>query len=336
MDKVNTMKQLLILTLLLCLIPFASAGEILKGEGTVNIYGCIEDKVWMTPHTDHNYNKTLCHNATVIEGTINIEGTNDYELDYIFTADFNDTLFVTRILTVKQVKTAGGLLEGDVCLRTLSLDGIEIGQYEATAPWWGNVKRNTIHYNVIDEEIRFGDDIIKGSPLAFTQFNYQDQQDYLYTQSSSFSTKYISHTYISRGDEHQGSGVLELGGLTGIFYNVFGDSALTRLPIIGNAVASFGEAMQALLFLPLSIVQFSFNFIFSILTMIANDWWYAVMLMELFCIFPALKYSSYSKIVDVYITKHIVIFTFLWQVIVLNLIRLIVRFAEVIRNMFRI
>lgn len=322
---------------MLCLITTASAGDVLFTNNTISIYGAVDDTVRMGGETN-NYNRTVCFNATVVEGEISIKGAEDYELDYAFVADFNDTLYVTRILTVTQVRTAGGLLAGEVCLRTLALDGIEIGQYEATAPWWGNIKKNTIYYNVIDEEIRFGNEVISKAPLAFTQLNYNDQQDYINSRATGIrasSNHHISHKYISRG-ESEDTGVLELGGLTGAFYNVFGDSALTKIPIIGNAIASFGNAIQSLLFLPLSIVQFSFDFIFSAIMLIANDWWYAVMLMEIFCIFPALKYNSYSKIVDVYISKHITIFTFLWTVVVLNLIKLIVRFAEVIRNMFRI
>lgn len=331
------MKQILVLIALLCFVTPVSAGDVLFNDATISIYGSVDDTVRMGGDTN-NYNRTVCFNATVIEGEISIKGAEDYELDYVFIADFNDTVYVTRILTVTQVQTAGGLLTGEVCTRTLTLDGIEIGQYEASAPWWGNIKRNTIYYNVLDEEIRFGNDVINKAPLAFTQLNYNDQQDYINSRSAGLrasSNQHISHKYISRGEDRD-TGVLELGGLTGAFYNIFGDSALTKIPIVGGAIASFSGAIQSLLFLPLSIVQFSFDFIFSAIMLIANDWWYAVMLMEIFCIFPALKYNSYSKIVDVYISKHIAIFQFLWTVVVLNLIRLIVRFAEVIRNMFRI
>ena len=144
----------------------------------------------------------------------------------------------------------------------------------------------------------------------------------------------IYHKYISVG--YDGESSVQLTGLTGILYNVFGDSVLTQLPYVGNSIASFGKSMQSMLYLPLTIIQFTFNFFFTFITLIINNWWYGLMLFEIFCIVPALKHHNYPDVISTYISIHIKIFVFLWEVIVLNLMNLIIRLVEIIRNMFRI
>jgi len=320
-----------------CTVGVVSAGEIIAGNGTVHVYGEVENIVRMSAVNDEetNYNKTLCFNATVIEGEISIAGADDYELEYTFIADINDSTYVSRILTISQVEVSSALLTGVVLKRTLTLDGIEISSYETDTPWWGKLKKNTVHFNLIDNNIRFGDDILQGISLAFTQLNYNDQQEYLRVVGKPLPRFPISHKYISVGEDGD-QGSLELRGLSGAFYNVFGDTVLTKIPVVGNAIGNFGAAIQGLIFLPLSIVQFAFDFIFTFLIMIKNNWWYSILLLEIICIIPALKYNSYPDIVGSYFRTHIAVFRFMWEVVLLNLIGLILRLIEIIRNMFRI
>jgi len=117
---------------------------------------------------------------------------------------------------------------------------------------------------------------------------------------------------------------------------LFGDSILTKIPIVGSTIASFGKAMQSVLFLPLTIIQFTFNFIFTFLLLITNNWWYGLMIVEIFCIMPALKYKTYPARVSKYIDLHVKIFKFMYEVVILNIINLILRLVEIIRNLFRI
>jgi hypothetical protein len=189
---------------------------------------------------------------------------------------------------------------------------------------------------LIDNNIRYGDDIILNESLAFTQLNYVDQYDFLELDSSIYQTV-IYHKYISVSYNNESfvSG-LELTGLTGIFYNVFGESILTKLPVVGGAIASFGKSIQSLLFLPLTIIQFTFNFIFTLLTLIINNWWYGLLLLEIVCIIPCLGKNTYPEIMQVYIGLHVKIFTFFFHSIILPTINLILRLIEIIRNMFRI
>ena len=67
-------KQLIILIILLLSVGLISAGEIIKGgDGTVYIYNDIEQTIRM--HHSENFNRTICINATVIEGEIGIKNT---------------------------------------------------------------------------------------------------------------------------------------------------------------------------------------------------------------------------------------------------------------------
>jgi hypothetical protein len=326
-------KKLLILTILLLAMGLACAGEIVKEDGaTVYIYGIIEDTIYMSAVNDGktNFNKTICINSTVIEGEIQICGDNNYELEYTFIADINDTNYISRILIIKQECINKGWLSGKSLNRTLSLDGIIIGNYESKIGWFGKPKKHTVYFNLLDNNIRYGNNIIINESLAFTQLNYIDQQGYLSSVTDTYPSFPIYHKYISSG-----SG-LELTGLTGIFYNIFGASVLTEIPIMGTTLASFGKSIQSLLFMPLTIIQFTFNFIFTLLTLIINNWWYGLLLLEIICIIPCLSKNTYPEIMETYIGLHVKIFAFMLHSVILPTINLILRLIEIIRNMFRI
>ena len=335
------MKTIITILLLFLCVGTATAGDIVSGNGTVVIYGEVEDRVFMSGavHTANreavNFNRTVCDNATVIEGEISIGGKDPYELEYIFIADINDSTYVTRLLTIKQEVVSSGLLSGCTLKRTLTLDGIEISSYETTTSWWGKTKKNTVYFDLIDSNIRFGDMVVRNVHLAFTQLNYIDQQNYLKNKTAVVPRYPISHKYISVGEDGS-EGSLELTGLTGVVYNMFGESILTSIPIVGGAIGNFCNAVQGLIFLPLSILQFSFDIIFTFVIMIKNNWWYSLLLLEIICIMKSLKYHRYPDIVGKYFDTHVVIFKFMWEVVVLNLVRLIVRLIEVVRNLFRI
>ena len=332
-----TLKHITHLIILITLIGIAGAGEIVtEDNSTVYIYGAVDKCIYMSSVNNEktNYYRTVCINATVIEGEISISGYDDYELEYEFTADISETSYVQRSLIIKQELISSHILWGKDINRSLTLDGVLIGKYTLHVPFMGKVKKNTVYFDLIDDNIRFGDDVISNTSLAFTQLDYTDQQEYLPNVSKQYPSFPIYHKYISVGLNKERSA--QLTGLTGIIYNVFGDNILTKIPLVGNAVASFGKSMQALLFMPLTIIQFTFNFFFTFISLITNNWWYGLMLLEIFCMFPALKHNNYSDIISVYISTHVKIITFLWEVVILNLINLIFRIIEIVRNMFRV
>ena len=319
-------KQLIIIGLLLFSINTAIAGEIVTEDNNkVFIYGAIEDFIYMSSVNDNekNFNRTVCINSTVIEGEISIAGSDNYELEYNFIADINESSYVSRILVIKQDLESSGFLGGKVLNRTLILDSIVIGNYESKCHFWGKVKKNTVYFNLIDNNIRFGSDIIINESLAFTQLNYVDQQAYLLNISKTYPRFPIHHKYISVSADG-GESAQKLSGLTGILYNVFG------------MIPSVGKSIQSLIFLPLSILQFVFNFIFTFLVLISTNWWYALMTIEIMCMIPTFRHNDYGNVVEIYIKNHVSIFNFIYEKIVLTMIALILRLIEIIRNMFRI
>jgi hypothetical protein len=331
-------KHLIIIGLLLLTVQCVNAGEVITEDNNkVFIYGVVEDFIYMSSVNDNkrNYNRTICINSTVIEGEISIAGSDNYELEYNFIADINESSYVSRILVIKQDLKSSSFLSGKVLNRTLTLDGITIGNYLSKCSFWGKVKKNTVYFNLIDNNIHFGSDIIVNESLAFTQLNYVDQQSYLPNVSQTYPRFPIYHKYISVGSDGDES-TQKLSGLTGIIYNVLGNNILTKIPYVGNNIKTVMESIQAIVFLPLSILQFIFNFIFSFIVLISTNWWYALMTIEIMCMIPTFKYNNFSDIMEKYIESHISIFNFIYEKIVLTMIALILRLIEIIRNMFRI
>jgi hypothetical protein len=332
------MKYILITLILLISIGIAHAGEMVEEDyKTVHIYGKIDKKISMgNPKENiYNYNKTVCHNATVIEGYISICGSQPYELEYTFIADINDTDYISRILTIKQELISSSFLGGKVINRTLILDGNIISNYETKCSFWSKIKKNKVYYDLIENNIKFGNNIINNESLAFTQLNYLDQQTYLLNPDDKHPVFPITHYYKSVGLD-KGESDSQLKGLTGVFYNVFGASVLTEIPLLGDHLAAFGQSIQGLIYLPLLIIQLSFNIIFTFLVLIFDNMWYALLLFEIFCIIPSLEAKGYSDTINKLIERHVIIFKFMYQVIVLQTINLILRLIEIIRNMFRI
>ena len=319
------LKQIITLGIILLCVNIAYAGEIVTEDNyKVNIYGEVEDFIYMSSVNDNerNFNRTVCINATVVEGEISICGADEYELEYNFIADINDSSYVSRILVIKQEIKSSSLLSGKILNRTLILDGVTIGNYESKTSYWGKTKKNTVYFDLLDSNIRFGSNIIINESLAFTQLNYVDQQEYLPNVSKQYPKFPIYHKYRSVG--YDGEGSLKLIGLTGAFYNILG------------MIPKVGDSIQSIIFLPLTILQFVFNFIFSFLILIINNWWYALMLIEIICIIPTLKCEDFSERVSKYFSIHVSIFIFMYEVIILKIIALLLRLIEIIRNMFRI
>lgn len=332
------MKYIFVVLILLMSIGIIHAGEIIEEDyKTVHIYGKVDKKVSMgNPKENiYNYNKTVCHNATVIEGYISISGSQPYELEYNFIADINDTDYISRILIIKQELISSSFLSGKVINRTLTLDGNIISNYQTKSSFWSRIKKNVVHYDLIENNIKYGKDIINNESLAFTQLNYLDQQAYLLNPDDNHPVFPITHYYKSVGLD-KGESDNELKGLTAIFFNIFGADVLTKIPIVGNHIASFGASIQGLIHLPLLIIQVTFNVIFTLLVMIFYNMWYALLLFEIFCIIPSLKAKGYTDTINKLIERHVIIFKYMYKILILDTIYLILRLIEIIRNMFRI
>ena len=318
-------KQIILICVVLMSIGLVSAGEIVKEDhATVLIYGAIEDTIYMTGANDGviNYNKTVCINSTVIEGEISVSNDDPYDLEYTFIADINESSYISRTVEMKQVVLSESFLSGKLLERTLTIDGIEIATYETKYSWFAGLKEDTFYFTMIDNEVRYGNEVYENITIAFTQLNYQDQQDMIPDYFN--YKKRAHHKYISVGTDAETE--LKLLGITGWAYNALGSITLWNI----------GEAIQGLIFTPLAIIQFTINFIFSFLFLIINNWWYAVLLLEIFCIIPALTHQDYPTMIGTYISMHAKIFDFMYHKVILAVVSLIMRIVEVIRNIFRI
>ena len=324
-------KQLIILTIVLMSIGLACAGEIVKVSGeTVYLYGTVDTTVKMQGQVfmqaneslSQDYNKTVCINSTAIEGQITVINDDAYDLEYTFIADINDSSYITRVVEMKQEVLSSSFISGKKLKRTLTIDGIQIATYETKYSWFAGLKDDTFYFSLIDNNIRYGDDVYTNISIAFTQLNYQDQQDMIPEKLN--YKKMAKHYYRTVGVDSDDGG-LKLSGITGWLYNG-----------IGTIPWSLGDSLQGLLFTPLAVIQFTFNFIFSFLFLIINNWWYAVLLLEIFCIIPALTHQGYPEMVSTYISMHAKIFEFMYHKVILPAVRLIMRIIEVVRNLFRI
>ena len=320
-------KQLIILTVVLMSIGLVSAGEVVKVSGeTVYLYGSVDTTIKMQGQVfmqaneslSQNYNKTVCINSTAIEGQISVMNDDAYDLEYTFIADINDSSYITRVVEMKQEVLSSSFISGKILKRTLTIDGIQIATYETKYSWFAGLKDDTFYFSLIDNNVRYGDEVYSNISIAFTQLNYQDQQDMIPEKLN--YKKMAKHYYRTVGVDSDDGG-LKLSGITGSIYN-----ALSWVPKIGTS-------LQGLMFTPLAIIQYTFNFIFSFLFLIINNWWYAVLLLEIFCIIPALTHQGYPEMVGTYISMHAKIFDFMYHKVILPSIRLILRIIEIIRNM---
>jgi hypothetical protein len=314
-------KQLILMAVVLMSVGLISAGEIVKiDHETVFLYGSIEDRIRMTGAHDaiKNYNKTICINSTAIEGEISISNDAPYELEYTFIADINDSSYITRIVIMEQEVISSSFISGKLLNRTLTIDGIEIANYETKYSWFGG-----FYFCLMDNNIRYGDDVYENISIAFTQLNYQDQQDMIPNIFN--AKKQASHFYITVGVDNEDEEGLKLSGLTGWAYNT-----------LGSIPWGLGKSVQGFIYLPLAIIQYTINFLFSFLFLIINNWWYALLLLEIFCLIPALQHKDYPSMVSEFIDMHVKIFDFMYHKIITPLIVQLLRLIEIIRNLFRI
>ena len=92
-------------------------------------------------------------------------------------------------------------------------------------------------------------------------------------------------------------------------------------------------SLANIIYTPLLLIQCVFDFMFTFINLIIDDWWYALVLLEIVCIIPALQYTSYPELVGTYIDMHIKTINFILHKIILPLIRLIIRIISLIRDM---
>ena len=265
-----------------------------------------------------NINTVICdNNNTVISGWFKVSTDQSYDADYTFLINVNDTSYESKIITIKQEQVDNSIIS-KVYKRTLLIDGYEIYSYNTTI-YIVSILPNPIYFyfNLEDRTIQFGDKQFNNQTLVFNQLNFDDQYNFMNNASS--DTVVMKFKAIN---PEQKSGA-ELKGLTGLVLN-----AMSKVPLIG-------KSLKNIVYYPLFFIQALFNFVFTFLDIIVNDWWYGLMLVEIVCIFAASRNTGYANIMEVYIDTHVKIIKFIYEWIILNMVNLIIQLISLIMELAR-
>ena len=314
------MKQIITMLCMLLLASGISATSEQINE-TLYIYG--DSSVKHNP-TDglltHNINKVICINCTCTESNIAVGTSGNYSLDYELNYAPNATIYYTKIITLEQ-ELVDSIFFGTkkIYKRTLLIDAVEVSTYNVTSIVFFSTK-NTFAFKTLDQSITFGDDTITNATFFFTELIMDDQYNLINTTDVLTPVNCFFRT-IATGDA-QASGQ-KLGGLSGVFMNT-----IKRIPKVGTSIYN-------VLYPPMILIQYVFDFSFTFLNLIINDWWYALLLLEIICFLMAVTQTGYVNVMSVYINTHVTIITFVYHKIMLPLIDLIIKIIATIRNMFR-
>ena len=265
-----------------------------------------------------NINTIICdNNLTDISGWIKVSTDDTYDADYTFFVNINDTSYQSRIVTLKQELIDSSIIS-KTYRRSCLIDGYEIYSYNTTI-YIVSIVPNPIYFywNLEDRIIQFGDKQFNNQTLAFTQLNFDDQYNFMNNASKNEVTMKFKTV-----SPETASGA-ELKGLTGLLLNI-----LSKIPYVG-------KSLKNVLYYPLFFIQTLFDFVFTFLDIIVHDWWYALMTLEIVCIFSASRKRGYTNIVENYIKTHIKIIKFIYEVIILNMINLIITIIVTIKDMIK-
>lgn len=315
-------KIILGLFLVLLSVSSVSAEMVWNDNRTIAyLIGNVDEKIKvyhepLIPKYEYNPYVLECVNSTCVKGWFKI-----YLKEFDFTYEFiyeGDDGTVTKNVQIISHKITDGLIT-DIYTRTLKIDGIVISEQDVESVLFISLFNPVyFYYNNENGNIKFDKETFD-IRLFFTTLKMDDQYNY-FTGDIKTSDSLFFYVYTL---SDSGS-ITRLSGLTGIFYNVLDD-----IPFIG-------KSLQSIVFFPLFIIQILFNFSFTFLSLIINDWWYALMLLEIMCIIPVLKHKKYADLVKGYIHNHIIIILFVKDKVMIPMINLIITIIVVIRNMFRI
>lgn len=288
---------------------------------TLYIYGestVLHIPTQMDGDFSHNINKIICINATCTEAKISVGINKDYELDYELNYAPNETIYYTKIITLKQElydSSFFGLHRQ--YKRTLFIDTVEVASYNISSIVLLST-RNTFAFRTLDQTITFGSDTVTNATFFFTEMIMDDQ----YNLIANASVVSPVHNYFGCiGEAQTGQ---KLGGLIGTFMNI-----IKRIPEVGTSIYN-------VLYPIMIIIQYVFDFSFTFLNLIINDWWYALLLLEIICFLMAVTQTGYVNIMQVYVNTHVIIITFIYHRVVIPIINLSITIISTIRNMFRI
>ena len=303
--------------MLFALISGASATYEQINE-TLYIYNDTNVRYRMIEDLDTNCNKIVCDNSICTELWVGIALTEDYSLDYELNYAPNESIYYTTIITVEQ-EEIGSTLYGlyKRVERTLSIDAVEVASYNATLIINSGAKSG-FGFKSVDKTITFGKHTVDNTTLFFSELVIDDQYDLLAN-----TTGYCGYNIKTVGIYGSEYSSLELGGFTGIFLSV-----IKKMPFIG-------ESLYNVLYPVLAVIQYSIDFSFTLINLIINDWWYALLLLECMCLFVATQKSGYVNVVSAYIETHVQISMFIYHKIIIPMVTMIITILNTIKNMIQ-
>lgn len=271
--------------------------------------------------TTHNPNKTVCVNATCLSGWMKNSIPDAYILEYDFIYKVNDSYYKTVVVRIEQSIDHSTWFTNYVD-RSLSIDGNEVATITNLAiSKYATTKPLVFSFSYPDRTVTLNEKTVTNQTLMFTEMGMNDQKWIVshnknFHGISVFPIRWHFETAQTSGDIG-----LKLKGLSGMFVNVIG-----YIPLVGKSLAN-------IIYMPLILIQYTFDFTFTFLNLIIDDWWYALVLLEIICIIPALQYKAFPEVVGTYIDMHVKVIKFMLQVIIFPLIKRILRLIEIIRNM---
>jgi len=270
----------------------------------------------------YNPNKTVCVNTTCVSGWMKNYIPYDYILEYDFTYKFNDSYYKTVVVRIEQEVDHSTWFTNYVN-RTLKIDGHEVVTIKNTPiAKYTFTKPLMFTFSFADRTVSLDDKIVNNQTLMFTELDMSDQKYLIsYYKNNIHGTSKYPFAWNFETVPGDGDTSLKLKGLSGMFVNV-----INNIPFIGKSLGS-------IIYFPLLIFQYTINFIFTFIKLIIDDWWYALMLLEIICIIPALQYKDYPNMIGTYIDMHVKVVNFILHKVLLPLIKLIMRVIELIRNL---
>lgn len=310
-------KQILIVICLLMLVGGANA-TYEQINDTLYIYNGTTVHFTMIEGLDTNVENVVCTGGICTAMQVSIASTKDYDIEYELHYAPNESIYYSSIIRVKQEETssyAWGLYK--TIERTLYIDGVEIATYNNSLVI-NTGSRNTFAFNAMDKTILFGTQTVQNTTLFFSELILTDQQEQLANE-----TGYVGIRFVTSGEYDTEYRKLEMGGFTGMFLSV-----VKCIPIIGDNLYSVLSPIMLL-------IQYTFDFGFTFLNLIINDWWYALLLLECICLYKASRERNYVNVVSIYIQTHVVIVMFIYHKVVIPLIDLAMNVLSSIKDMIK-
>ena len=267
--------------------------------------------------------KILLNNSILTDIKIWVDSKEDYELEYNFYMMYNDTHYdVNTIRMVQTVKESG--LFNNKYERKLYFNSILLSNYTLTRTILLISKKNYVHINNKNSIITYNNEIFNNRYIPCNEIRMIDQFN-LCVNNGGVTHKYNTFKMLLDDD---GNIIIEsedkLIGFSGYIYNV-----------IRKAPFGVGKILSDILYIPLSIIQIIFNFSFSIIMLLMNNWWYGLFLLEILCIYPTLEEKGFISKITTFLKTHILIITFLYHKIMLPVIELIINLLNTIKNMIK-